>query len=127
MAADCAACLKWYNRYVYGNSLSPDEQACCVEAEKQQIQSVADVAAQYYDPGVAQASQTAADYNKSLAAGDVANVNASVCPFPVGGECFQSLSDLLAKYGKYAVYAGVALVGLYVILLIAPLIPRRSN
>lgn len=123
---DCPDCLKFYNRYIYGNSLSPSEAECCAQAERNQIQAVADNAKQYYDPGVAETAQTAANYNMSLAEADVANVNKSVCPFPIGNTCFQSIGDLLSQYGKYALYAGVAIAGLYVLLLVTPLIPRRS-
>lgn len=126
---DCAdQCLHFWNRYVYGKQMSPDEQACCVALEQAQIQSVPDNVHQYYKDVTAEQSaaiQQFADEQKAKAAGDVAAANKNQCPFPLGPfGCANDLNEVFKTLAKYGAIGIGALIVLYLLLIFAPFVRR---
>ena len=124
--ADCySECVHWWNRYLNFNQLSEGEKECCAALERREIQAVADNAKKYYGPDVALVAQQEADRQKAQADSDVESVNKLQCPIPINGKCYDSLTDVFAAYAKYAAIAIGVLVGLYVLILLAPLLTSR--
>lgn len=121
-------CQHFWNRYIYGTRLSPDEAACVADCGRAEIQSVVTNVKEHYsgNQDLLALTQRTADEQASHVSSDVAAINAAQCPFPIGGKCFESVTDIFDQYGKYALYGVGAILLLYALVLVSNLIPRRG-
>lgn len=125
-------CVPWYKHLLTG-ALSQEERDCLAAEERAQIQSVPDNVAKYYpnNTDAQLAAQREADRQKAQADADQNTLQAGECPGVdlggIGFGCIRDFNDLLSKLGTTAkvLLAILALgVTLYVVALVAPLIPR---